>query len=88
MGEKWKLIRRIVLIAISAVYLMFAFRIGFWITGDIHNGGQMVGILLFPIFVSLVTMALYWPERRTRSICAMIIGSYLLVGIILILVLR
>ncbi len=88
MTDRWKVIRRIVLIAIGSVYLMYAFRIGFWITGDMHSGGPMIGVLLFPLFVSLVTIALYWPERKTRSICAMIIGAYLVVGIILFFALR
>lgn len=33
-------------------------------------------------------MALYWPERRTRSICAMIIGAYAVLGTILFFALR
>ncbi len=88
MTDRWKVMRRIVLIAISSVYLIYAFRIGFWITGDIHSGGPIVGVILFPLFVSLVTIALYWPERKTRSLCAMIIGAYLVVGTILFLTLR
>jgi hypothetical protein len=88
MTDRRKVMRRIVLIAISSVYLIYAFRIGFWITGDIHSGGPIVGVILFPLFVSLVTIALYWPERKTRSLCAMIIGAYLVVGTILFLTLR
>ena len=56
--EQWKVIRRIVLIAISSVYLMYAFRIGFWITKDMHSGGPMVGVLLFPLSYP----SLQWPS--------------------------
>lgn len=78
-----KSIKEFALIAFSLIYLLNSFKIGFWITGDMHSGGPFAGLILFPFFLAIATLALFWKETRIRTYSLIVITTYLLAAFVL-----
>lgn len=76
-------IKEIVLVALSLIYLLNSFKIGFWITGDMHSGGPFAGVLLFPFFLSVAALLFFWKEKRVRIYAGITIAVYSLAALTL-----
>ena len=87
MKNRASAIRCIVLIALCVTYLRYAFRIGFWLSGDMHSGGPLLGVLLFPLFMAVATLILYPFHGMARRISITIIAGYLIVIAVLLFIL-
>ena len=65
------------LVAGSVAYLVNSFRIGFWLSGNMHNGGPLVGPLLFPPLLAAATFLLFINRPRVRMAVAFGLLAYL-----------
>jgi hypothetical protein len=71
------LIKIFVLILSSGTYLFYSFKIGFWMTGDMHSGGPFAGLLLFPILLTVATFLLFINKQTIRKVAAIGLIAYL-----------
>ncbi|WP_266202234.1 hypothetical protein [Pontibacter kalidii] len=74
-----------VLTVVSLIYLMNSFKIGFWITGDMHSGGPFVGPLLFPLLLAILTFLLFINNSKVRRVTGLLAVAYLALGLAMLL---
>ena len=70
-------IKCLAILITTLIYLSFSFRIGYWFTGDIHNGGPLVGLFLTPLITLLMTLILFINHRQTREKTIIILTTFL-----------
>jgi hypothetical protein len=70
-------IKCLAILITTLIYLSFSFRIGYWLTGDIHNGGPLVGLFLTPLITLLMTLILFINHRQTREKTIIILTTFL-----------
>ena len=62
----------------TLIYLGFSFKIGFLLTGDIHNGGPLIGLFFTPIITLIMTLFLFFNQKETRVKTIIILTTFLL----------
>ncbi len=62
----------------TLIYLIFSFKIGFLLTGDIHNGGPLIGLFFTPIITLIMTLILFFNQKETRVKTIIILTTFLL----------
>ncbi len=62
----------LLLLAGSCVYLFHSPKIGLWMGGNGHNGGVLVGPVLFPLLLAAATFLLF--SNRPKVNIAIAIG--------------
>ncbi|MBP6642226.1 MAG: hypothetical protein KA186_03990 [Flavobacteriales bacterium] len=80
-------IREIILTILGLIYLINSFKIGFWLSRDMHSGGSIVGVLLFPLFLAFLLLLLFYNDPKRRTYASAIIGLYVLIALLLWIVL-
>ena len=50
----------------TLIYLGFSFKIGFLLTGDIHNGGPLIGLFFTQIITLIMTLFFFFNQKETR----------------------
>ena len=61
-----KIIRWTIIIITTIVYTYFSFSFGFWLTGDMHSGGPLVGLFLTPFVFFLLRFIFFYQDIKTR----------------------
>jgi len=61
-----KFIRWIIVIITTIVYIYFSLSFGFWLTGDMHSGGPLVGLFLTPVVFFLLRFIFFYQDIKTR----------------------
>ena len=62
----------------TLIYLGFSFKIGFLLTGDIHNGGPLIGLFFTPIITLIMTLFFFFNQKETRVKTIIILTTFLL----------
>jgi hypothetical protein len=70
-------IKWLAILITTLIYLSFSFRIGYWLTGDIHNGGPLVGLFLTPLITLIMTLILFINHKQTREKTIIILTTFL-----------
>lgn len=71
-------VKWLVITIATLIYLVFSFKIGFLLTGDIHNGGPLIGLFFTPTITLIMTLILFFNQKETRVKTIIILTTFLL----------
>jgi hypothetical protein len=44
----------------------YCLRIGYWMTGDMHSGGRLAGLVFWPLFLGILILAVFFASSKVR----------------------
>lgn len=56
----------IIIILLTSLFLWFSLDFGFWLSGDMHSGGSLIGPLLTPILTLSLIIILFYSKKMVR----------------------
>ena len=62
-----KIIRWVIVVITTIIYIYFSLSFGFWLTGDMHSGGPLVGLFLTPVVFFLLRFIFFYDDTKTRK---------------------
>ncbi|WP_445749641.1 hypothetical protein [Polaribacter sp.] len=62
-----KIIKWSIVVIITIIYTYFSFSFGFWLTGDMHSGGPLVGLFFTPIVFFLLKFIFFYQDIKSRK---------------------
>ena len=62
-----KIIRWVIVVITTTIYIYFSLSFGFWLTGDMHSGGPLVGLFLTPVVFFLLRFIFFYDDTKTRK---------------------
>jgi hypothetical protein len=72
-----KVIKWIIISLITLIYVSGSFNIGYRLTGDMHNGGPFVGLLLTPFITTTMILIMFFHDRLVRKWTILIFLTFL-----------
>ena len=76
--DKIRIIKWTIVSIATILYVIFSLDTGIWLTGDMHNGGPFIGLLVTPVFTLIVILLLFQKERKTKNISIIILSTLIL----------
>ena len=70
-------IKWIVILITTLIYVSFSLKIGYWLTGDIHSGGPLIGLFLTPVVTLTTTVILFFDKKQIRERTILILLTFL-----------
>lgn len=58
--------RIIIITLLTSLYLWFSLDFGFWLSGDMHSGGSLIGPILTPIITISLVATLFYNRKKLR----------------------
>jgi len=72
-----QIIKWIAIAIITGGYIWFSLDFGFWLTGDMHSGGPLVGPILTPILTLPLIILLFYNDRIIKNRTIKILLAFL-----------
>ena len=74
---KMRIIKWSIIVLVTVVLIYFSGFIGYKITGDLHNGGPIVGLILTPIVAFLLILLFFLNEIKLRNLSILLLSTYI-----------